>query len=75
MSHSARSVPVVIYRPVRCPRCGSTNQRKTRTVPNERAAYHICRNCKRTFKTVTEPRQLTPRVAGENGRPEWEEIK
>ncbi len=40
----------VAYYPVRCPECGSTNQRVTRT--QQPVRYHKCQDCDHTFKSV-----------------------
>ena len=47
---------VVIYRPLRCPHCSGTNVIVT-SKPAARERYHLCRDCRQTFRSVEEPRQ------------------
>jgi DNA-directed RNA polymerase subunit RPC12/RpoP len=42
----------VIYRPIRCPRCGSKNTRVTSTRGRIGVRYHKCRACGKPFKSV-----------------------
>lgn len=50
-----RRLAVVIHRPLKCPWCGSTNQVKVKTIPEERASVHQCRSCGQRFKSVVTP--------------------
>lgn len=54
VTYTRRGVAIVIYRPLRCPYCGSTHTAVDSTQAKDRRRHHKCRACLRGFWSVTE---------------------